>query len=514
MTDKAVENGAVADVCLLLEGSYPYVLGGVSSWVQDLITTQRDLSFHVLALVPTREERELKFELPPNVTGVSHIYLQDLAGGVRPKGRHTKLLKQLEVPLTHLQRPQGGYDDVAAIIRVLGGLKETLGQRLLLNSETAWRLLLRMYQTTMPQSSFLNYFWTWRSIMSGLFTSLTTPLPPARVYHTISTGYAGLVATRAKIETGRPTILTEHGIYTNERRIEITLAEWIEEAVDEGLTVDRRFRDLRDVWIDAFESYAKACYVACDSVITLYTGNQEFQLRLGADASKLRVIPNGVDYERLAQDAARLAAPDVARAPTVALIGRVVSIKDIKTFIQACAGVLADVPDLEALVLGPMEEEPEYYAECVALTKHLGLTETVKFMGRVQLGEYLGRIDVMVLTSISEAQPLVILEAGAVGVPTVATDVGSCRELLFGQPDEEPDLGPGGAVTPVGAPVATATEIKKLLKDRDWWQQCSDAMRARVRAHYNKADIFGQYRSLYRDLSARGDAPPHGVGQA
>ncbi len=498
---KAVANGAAADVCLLLEGSYPYVSGGVSSWVQDLITTQPDLSFHVLALVPTRAERALKYELPENVTGVSHIYLQDLVPGVRPKGRHMKVLEQLEGPLTHLQKPQGGYADVAAIIEILQGLNEALGQRLLLNSEAAWRLLLRMYQATMPQSSFLNYFWTWRSIMSGLFTSLTAPLPAARVYHTISTGYAGLVATRAKIETGRPTILTEHGIYTNERRIEITLAEWIEEAVDEGLSVDRQFRDLRDVWIDAFESYAKACYDACDSIITLYTGNQEFQLRLGADASKLLVIPNGVDYAKLAADAAGLAAPDTARAPTVALIGRVVSIKDIKTFIQACASVRVEIPDLEALVLGPTEEEPDYYAECVALTEHLGLTETVKFMGRVQLGEYLGRIDVMVLTSISEAQPLVILEAAAAGVPTVATDVGSCRELLFGQPDEDPDLGPGGAVTPVGAPMATATEIKKLLQDRVWWQQCSDAMRERVRLHYNKADIFGRYRALYQNLA-------------
>ncbi len=506
-------SGSMADVCLLLEGSYPYVSGGVSSWVQDLITTQPDLSFHILALVPNRAERTLKYDLPTNVTGVSHIYLQDLPRGIRAKGRDTKVLEQLQGPLINLQKPDGGFEDVAAIMGILHGHGGTLGQRLLLDSEAAWRLLLRMYQATMPQSSFLNYFWTWRSIMSGLFTSLTAPLPKARVYHTISTGYAGLVATRAKIETGRPTILTEHGIYTNERRIEITLAEWIEEAVDEGLVVDRQFRDLRDVWIDAFESYAKACYDACDSVITLYTGNQEFQRRLGADPNKLRVIPNGVDYQKLAEDAALLSAPSAPRPPTIALIGRVVSIKDIKTFIQACAGVHADVPDLEALVLGPMDEEPEYYDECVALTEHLGLTETVKFMGRVQLGEYLGRIDVMVLTSISEAQPLVILEAGAAGVPSVATDVGSCGELLFGQPDESPALGPGGAVTPVGAPVATAAEITKLLQDRTWWQQCSDAMRARVQEYYDKADIFGQYNALYCDLAARDDAATDTTGR-
>ena len=40
------------------------------------------------------------------------------------------------------------------------------------------------------------------------------------------------------------------------------------------------------------------------------------------------------------------------------------------------------------------------------------------------------RIDVLVLTSISEGLPLVILEAAAAGVPLVSTDVGACRELL------------------------------------------------------------------------------------
>ena len=62
--------------------------------------------------------------------------------------------------------------------------------------------------------------------------------------------------------------------------------------------------------------------------------------------------------------------------------------------------------------------------------------------------------------------------------------------------------------------VATAAEITKLLQDRAWWQQCSDAMRARVQKYYNKADIFGQYHALYRDLAARGDAASHSVGRA
>src|SRR3546814_18617729 len=87
-------------------------------------------------------------------------------------------------------------------------------------------------------------------------------------------------------------------------------------------------------------------------------------------------------------------------------------------------------------ILGPFDEDPGYCQECRDLVAMLGLGETVKFMGQVKLDDWLGRIDAIVLTSISEAQPLVILEAGAAGVPTVATDVGACREMILGPPDE------------------------------------------------------------------------------
>ena len=75
-------------------------------------------------------------------------------------------------------------------------------------------------------------------------------LPAARVYHTLCTGYAGLFAARAHLETGRPALLTEHGIYTNERRIEITMADWLREEAPGGLTIDRQRRDLKTLWIE------------------------------------------------------------------------------------------------------------------------------------------------------------------------------------------------------------------------------------------------------------------------
>ena len=50
-------SGEMVDVCLIIEGAYPYVPGGVSSWVHDLIKAQPELTFHLVALVAERTPR-------------------------------------------------------------------------------------------------------------------------------------------------------------------------------------------------------------------------------------------------------------------------------------------------------------------------------------------------------------------------------------------------------------------------------------------------------------------------
>jgi polysaccharide biosynthesis protein PelF len=296
------------------------------------------------------------------------------------------------------------------------------------NSPMAWQIVRRMYDRTMPYSSFLDFFWAWRALLGGLFATLEFPLPKARAYHTISTGYAGVLAARAAIETGRPAVLTEHGIYTNERRIELLMADWVADTVDKGHALDDPRVDLRDMWIQAFEGYARTCYEACTDVVTLYEDNQRAQRVQGATDKQLSVIANGIDLARFAK--LKLAADDAR--PTMALIGRVVPIKDVKSFIAAAHLLKARIPTLHALILGPTDEDPEYFAECERLVRDLNVAETVEFTGTVNIVDFMERIHVCVLTSLSESQPLVILEAGAARIPFVATNVGSCREIIEG----------------------------------------------------------------------------------
>ena len=104
-------------------------------------------------------------------------------------------------------------------------------------------------------------------------------------------------------------------------------------------------------------------------------------------------------------------------------------------------------------MIGPSDEDPGYAARCRQLVARLGRTSNIRFVGphaarRRSTATWI----VVVLTSFSEGQPLVILEAYAWGVPVVATDVGACREMIEGRGEEDRRIGPSGFVTRVAAP--------------------------------------------------------------
>ncbi|WP_132249339.1 GT4 family glycosyltransferase PelF [Methylobacterium segetis] len=483
-----------ADVCLVVEGCYPYVRGGVSTWIDWLIRGNPNLTFSIVAIVAGAGPREIRFKLPENVVAFCDLHLhadfraEPWQEGVRTAETEEALAEQL-ISLVR----GGGLEAFDRLVRLVNDPDHGLSHASLMASPLSWRVTCQMYERLMPHASFLHFFWAWRALFGGLFAVLKAPLPRARVYHTISTGYAGLLAARAALETGRPAIITEHGIYTNERRVEILMAEWICDTVDKGISLSDDRVDLRDIWMQIFDAHALICYQACRRIITLYEDNQRLQMALGASPSRLAIIANGID---VAGFAALLPAAAESR-PTMALIGRVVPIKDVKSYIEAAGILRRRLPGLRALVLGPTDEDQVYFEECLDLVRELELGDTVEFTGAVKLVEFLSQIHVVVLTSLSEAQPLVILEAGAAGIPCVATDVGSCREILEGRSSEEPRLGPGGAVTPLVSPTDTAGAVERLLRDETLRRQQGETLRTRVRRYYASEDALAAYRETY-----------------
>lgn len=105
------------------------------------------------------------------------------------------------------------------------------------------------------------------------------------------------------------------------------------------------------------------------------------------------------------------------------------------------------------------------------------------------------RIDLLVLTSLSEAQPLVILEGGACHIPVVAPDVGSCREMLV-----DGSLGPGGIITPLVNPAATAKAIIDIISDPETRVIMGRNLRMRVERDYSHSNIIERYRAVYDHL--------------
>ena len=180
-------------------------------------------------------------------------------------------------------------------------------------------------------------------------------------------------------------------------------------------------------------------------------------------------------------------------------VGRVVPIKDVINFIQACNLAMADVA-LDVRIIGPIGEDPAYVRRCLTLVETLGLASSIVFTGPQPAHLIYSDLDVVVLTSFSEGQPLVILEAYAAGLPVIATDVGACREMIQGRSAPDRLLGSSGFVTRVGTASETAAALVRLARDRPLGRRLGMAGRKRVLSFYRRRDMIESYRGLYRDM--------------
>jgi glycosyltransferase involved in cell wall biosynthesis len=490
----------LADVVLVLEGTYPFVMGGVSSWVHRLVTRMPDLRFGVVHIAPREGYYGTApaYKLPPNV-----VFLEEI--GLLPRRRERTPLRQRR----HRRAIAKLWDDLLrlrsaepeALVqlgeRIAGLSRAGIGPDDVLTGDAAWQALVGCYEAEAADQSFINFFWTWRFAHQPLIELLFRRVPRGGMYHTVSTGYAGLLAAVASACWQRPMILTEHGIYTKERRIEIYSANWIHDAERDDLVVDSEAPYFRQFWNRHFEVMSACCYRQATRIFTLYGQNRDAQVADGADPARIDIIPNGVDLEALTK-AREAAPPRPADQPfTVAFIGRVTPIKDVRTFLAAMRLVAREVPDVVVRVLGPMQEDPDYAHKCKVFAEELGLGGNVRFEGAVDIKQELPKIDVLLLTSISEAQPLVVLEAGAFGVPVVATDVGSCRELLEGRTAADQAIGTGGLLAPIASPGVVARRVLELHADPELRLRMGRNLQERVRRFYDEKDMIEAYRAVY-----------------
>lgn len=498
-----LNSGVAADIGLILEGTYPFVSGGVSSWVRQIIEGFPEFTFSLIFIGGDRKHyNETKYPRPSNVVHLEIHYIMDSqpVGKPRKKKGDSVVFDRVKDLHENLRSIRGS--DLKLLMEDLVkelGRPSSLDLESFLHSEKAWSHICDSFMTYCTEPSFINYFWTVRIMHTPVFrlAAVTDAIPEIKAIHSISTGYAGFLSALLKHKRGLPFILTEHGIYTKERKIDLAQADWIEDPREAfGSSLDADVSYIRRLWIRFFEGIGRVTYDAADTIISLYEGNRLRQIQDGAESDRTCVIPNGIDLERFKQVRA---SREEGVPPILALIGRVVPIKDIKTFIRAMRTICSRLPEAEGWIVGPEDEDREYVAECRALVRNLGLQDKVKFLGFQKVEDIFKKIGLLVLTSISESLPLVILEGYASGVPAIATDVGSCRELIEGGREEDKMLGVAGAVVPIASPEATAQSALALLQDDSAWYDAQQSGIKRVEAYYTQKDMFANYLSVYKE---------------
>ncbi len=464
-------------ICIVAEGCYPYVVGGVSSWIHSMIKTFPDYQFIVLAIVANRSMRgKFVYELPENVVEVRELYLQDYDW----KGRRTQRRKRLKLGRAEydalrslLVNQQVDWDTLFAMFAE----KEFLLNDLLMGADFL-HAVQECYRLHYSEIVFSDFLWTMRSMYLPLFLTLRTKLPEADVYHCVATGYAGILGCMAKRRFGCDLLISEHGIYTREREEELIRASWVE-----GI--------YKNIWIDQFRKMSQLAYNEADIVTSLYAHARELQIELGCPEEKLRITPNGVNTGRFrGLSRPENMPPDMIHVGAVA---RVTPIKDIKTLIRAFDYAKRQVPNLKLWIMGPTDEDEEYARECFEMVELMHLTD-IEFTGRINVTDYLGGIDMTILTSISEGQPLTILEGYAAHIPAIATDVGNCRGLIYGESD---DFGEAGILTHIMNVEEIADAMVKLAKHPMRREQMGEAGYRRVMAKYKIEDMEQTYRDIY-----------------
>ncbi len=463
------------DVCFILEGTYPFVKGGVSSWTHQLIEALPDMSFSLVTLSPTvGPPKKYNYPVPDNITTLVECFLYNVNITKQPCPHEKDKVFFWESFSRFLEGEGGSYlPHFEKMVSLLTDpALRAVNSHDVIYSKESQQLVEALYDSAKSTCPFFDFFWTWRSMLIVFLQALNVEIPPARVYHSVCTGYAGLVAAVAKIKNNRPLILTEHGIYTKERQIEINQADWIPHKERSRVYIDTSQGAIKDLWLDNFMRLGQLTYESSDIILTLYSGNKELEVEFGADPEKIEIIPNGVELEKYSPQRIliqkRLNGLDPQRdIRRIGLVGRVVPIKDIKMFIKVSKIVSNIMPNALFQVIGPTEEDEEYLQECLDLIELLGVKSNCELTGPQDLvrEKTYAILDIMALTSISEGQPLTMLEALCVGVPCVATDVGSCGELINGRTEKDRALGSCGYVVSIGNAEEFAQACLSILQN-------------------------------------------------
>ncbi len=206
-------------------------------------------------------------------------------------------------------------------------------------------------------------------------------------------------------------------------------------------------------------------------------------------ASKVFVINNGIDVERFRPRPSSMELrKELGLPPDAPVIGIVAALRPEKNheqFLRAAARVQAVLPQARFLIVGDGETRPALET----LSRELKLEQHVVFAGtRSNVPDCLALMNVVVLTSHMEANPVTILEAMAAGKPFVAPRVGSIAESIV--------EGETGFLTAPGSDEETAARLLEILQAPSLASRMGEAARRRAVEHYSLENMVRGYEQL------------------
>ncbi|RYV49826.1 DUF3492 domain-containing protein [Pengzhenrongella frigida] len=508
---------ADVDVAIVMESTYPYLKGGVSAVVHDIVMGNQDLTFGIIHITwDSSSPHEDLYGMPANVRWVRPVYLSmaehhadfvslrpsDLnMSGPERKALATRLFDAIEAVLAGDMDPMWAlYDDGMNPRTRTFPLWAVLGSK-----EFMVAARDRLPGLGIPLTEM---FWLLREFFSLACAVLGGDIPKAGVYHAHTTGYASLIGAAAARQNGTKFLLTEHNLYVRDTvntrlgrsmALRLTARDWREFDVP---PLDR-------AWMAWWTEIGQFCYPSAETVTYLYPGAISEAADLGAPIERSVVIPNGMIVREFEDVAAQreLVRKRIQADPDhtwrLVYIARVVPIKGLADLISSLA-LLIDrgITNFHLDVLGPTEHTPDYYRMCREKARTLRIEDYLTFRGTVQVRELLGDYDLLVLSSYNEGQPIVVLEAMAAGIPTVGTEVGGMAQLI-GDPLTTPGgrtWGASGLLVQAGDEVEMADALQTMMRAPDMYERFAENARGRLAGFFQLEDAMGAYNRLYREL--------------
>ena len=240
------------------------------------------------------------------------------------------------------------------------------------------------------------------------------------------------------------------------------------------------------------------CTSMADGIVAVSEHTARHMVDLeAAPKEKIRVIVNGIDFDRVKTSSADAAASlrrelGAEAAHLLLIAARLHPEKGYETLFRALANVRGRLGKPIVLAIAGTGPLLPMYQD---LARSLSIEDSVRFLGfRNDLPDLMSASDVFVLPSVAEAFGLVLTEAMYLGTPVLASRVGGIPEIVTDEVD--------GILVPPGDPASLASAIERLLEDQALRKKLAGAGRDKVVERFQFSRMVRSYEEYYDDLTA------------